>query len=131
MTLFDRISELAKKQHISLKDLATTIGLSESAIYQWRTSSPKAETLKKVADYFEVSTDYLLGRTERKDPLPVSPLEEDFGNSENAKTSEYFAIQRKSRELTQKDQQRLLKIMEATFDDIDNGDFEEDEDDDL
>lgn len=46
-------------------------------------------------------------------------------------TPEYFAIQRKSKKLNQKDQQRLLKIMEATFDDLDNGDFEEDDDDDL
>jgi cytoskeletal protein RodZ len=44
---------------------------------------------------------------------------------------EFFLIQRKSKRLSQKDQQRLLKIMEATFDDLENGEFEEDEDDDL
>lgn len=65
MTLFERVSELAKKQHIGLKELATRLGLSESAIYQWRTSSPKSETLGKVADYFGVTTDYLLGREEK------------------------------------------------------------------
>ncbi|MDT2480930.1 helix-turn-helix transcriptional regulator [Enterococcus avium] len=144
MTLFERISELAKKQHIGLKELAVKLGLSESAIYQWRKSSPKSESLEKVADYFHTTTDYLLGRTD--DPNIPSTPEEDFGElvwDEDAQnfvtpntvkesnTPEYFAIQRKSKKLNQKDQQRLLKIMEATFDDLDNGNFEEDDDDDL
>lgn len=76
MTLFERVSELAKKQHIGLKELATRLGLSESAIYQWRTSSPKSETLAKVADYFGVTTDYLLGRTDypsKKSENDISP----------------------------------------------------------
>ena len=32
--------------------------------YQWKSSQPKADRLEKVADYFQVSTDYLLGRTD-------------------------------------------------------------------
>lgn len=78
MTLFERISELAKKQHIGLKELAVKLGLSESTIYQWRKSSPKAESLEKVADYFHTTTDYLLGRTDNPN-IPTS-LEEDFGD---------------------------------------------------
>ncbi|MBL1223709.1 helix-turn-helix domain-containing protein [Enterococcus sp. BWR-S5] len=76
MTLFERVSELAKKQHIGLKELAGEIGLSESAIYHWRTSSPKAETLQKVAEYFGVTTDYLLGREVEKEEK-VSELSDD------------------------------------------------------
>lgn len=122
MTLYERVSELAKKQGISVFDLADRLNLSRNSIYSWKKSSPKAETLQKVADYFDVSVDYLLGRTENPNPLKTE--EENI-------PPEYFAIQRKSKKLNQKDQQRLLKIMEATFDDLDNGDFEEDDDDDL
>ncbi|WP_430616860.1 hypothetical protein IGJ66_000865 [Enterococcus sp. DIV0176] len=64
MILYERVSELSKKQGISLNKLAEDIGLSKNVIYQWRTSSPKAETLEKVAEYFHVSVDYLLGRTD-------------------------------------------------------------------
>lgn len=60
--LFDKVKELAKKQGKSLKQVAEDIGLSENALYKWKTQSPKAETLQKVADYFNVTTDYLLGR---------------------------------------------------------------------
>lgn len=62
MSLLERVKFLANKQKISLKELALKLGMGESAIYKWDKSSPKADTLQKVADYFGVSTDYLLGR---------------------------------------------------------------------
>ena len=70
MTLYERVEELAKKQKISIFDLAIKLGLSRNAIYSWKNSSPKAETLEIVADYFGVSTDYLLDR-EIKDDLSI------------------------------------------------------------
>lgn len=73
MTLFERISYLAKKRDKSIKEVAEELGLSRNAIYQWKTSSPKADTLQKVAEYFDVSVDYLLGREEK------SSLAEKYG----------------------------------------------------
>ncbi|HGS8682663.1 TPA: helix-turn-helix transcriptional regulator [Enterococcus faecalis] len=66
MTLYERISYLAKKQGMSVFDLAEKLDLSRNSIYSWKKSSPKAETLEKVAEYFDVSTDYLLGRDTSK-----------------------------------------------------------------
>jgi len=62
--LFERVKELANKRDKNLKQVAEEIGLSENAFYKWKNQSPKAETLQKVADYFGVTTDYLLGRTD-------------------------------------------------------------------
>ena len=62
MTTFERIKNLADNQKISLQKVARDIGLSENAIYGWKTRKPKGEDLAKVADYFHVSVDYLLGR---------------------------------------------------------------------
>ncbi|OTN76766.1 cro/CI family phage transcriptional regulator [Enterococcus sp. 8G7_MSG3316] len=123
MTLFERIQELAKKRDKTLKDISLELGYSKNYLYTLQKQSPKAENLQVIADYFHVSTDYLLGRTS-------NPTLEEESLDYNS-TKEFFAIQRKSKRLTQKDQQRLLKIMEATFDDLDNDDFEEDEDEDL
>lgn len=74
MNLYERIEELAKQQKISVFDLAIKLGLSRNSIYSWKNSSPKAETLEIVADYFGVSTDYLLGRTSNKQPEPYYAL---------------------------------------------------------
>ncbi|CAI3423922.1 helix-turn-helix domain-containing protein [Enterococcus cecorum] len=66
MTLYERIDELAKKQKISVFDLSLKLGMSRNAIYQWKKSVPNVEAVQKVADYFNVSVDYLLDRTEQK-----------------------------------------------------------------
>ncbi|MGL5450496.1 MAG: helix-turn-helix domain-containing protein, partial [Lactococcus cremoris] len=62
MTLFDRIKGLADKQGKNIKTVALDIGLSENAIYGWKKTKPKADDLAKVADYFHVTVDFLLGR---------------------------------------------------------------------
>lgn len=64
MTVFERIQLLAKKQGKSVKDVSRELGFGESTIYKWKTQSPKAEYLEKIADYFNVSLDYLQGRTD-------------------------------------------------------------------
>lgn len=60
---FDIVKELCKKQGISLNTLEENLGFSRNSLYSWKNSSPKPEKLSVVADYFDVSTDYLLGRT--------------------------------------------------------------------
>ncbi|WP_346349432.1 helix-turn-helix domain-containing protein [Lactococcus petauri] len=64
MTVLERIKELAKKRDTTIKDLSKYIGLSENSIYRWKETNPKAADLEKVADYFHVTVDYLLGREE-------------------------------------------------------------------
>lgn len=61
MTLVERIKELSKRRGKNIKQVAKEVGLGENAIYKWDTNSPKTDNLKKVAEYFNVSTDYLLG----------------------------------------------------------------------
>ncbi|MBB1109441.1 helix-turn-helix transcriptional regulator [Limosilactobacillus sp. pH52_RY] len=77
--LFERIKQLAKNRGVSLKKVATDLGFGENTIYKWKTQSPKGEYLEKVADYFDVTTDYLLGRTDtpqftRKDERDVQKI---------------------------------------------------------
>lgn len=64
MTTFERIKFLADKQGKNLKTVATDLGFSENALYKWKNQSPTTENLSKVADYFGVSLDYLVGRKE-------------------------------------------------------------------
>lgn len=62
------IKKLSAAQGISLKQLALRLGFGENTIYRWNTKKPTIDKLQKVADYFNVSTDYLLGRTNKKSP---------------------------------------------------------------
>ncbi|EPQ8037316.1 helix-turn-helix transcriptional regulator [Listeria seeligeri] len=64
MTTFDRVKKLADEQKISLKDLALKLNMGENSIYRWKDKVPTTENIQKVADYFNVTTDYLLNRTD-------------------------------------------------------------------
>ncbi|WKF73623.1 helix-turn-helix transcriptional regulator [Lactococcus lactis] len=69
MTTFERIKDLADKQKISLQKVAIDNGLSENAIYGWKTRKPKGDDLAKVANYFHVPVGYLLGLEEKAEIL--------------------------------------------------------------
>lgn len=77
MTVFERIQKLAKQRGIGLSKLALELGFSENLFYRWKSSEPKAVDLAKVADYFDVSVDYLLGRETKDTP---EDLEEVLDN---------------------------------------------------
>lgn len=73
MNIYDRIKALADTQKISIRRLEENIGFGNGTINRWRKNTPGVDKLSKVADYFKVSTDYLLGRTDDKTAL--SPKE--------------------------------------------------------
>lgn len=60
MLIVDRINELAKKMGVSISTIEKTLGLSNGIIGKWRKQSPSCDKLKLVADYLNVSIDYLM-----------------------------------------------------------------------
>ena len=61
-----RLKELRKKQKISQIKLAIDLGMNQNSISRYENGERQAdyETLISFADYFDVSIDYLLGRTD-------------------------------------------------------------------
>ena len=60
----EKIKELAQKRGISLQKVAEDLGYSINYLYTLKEKTPKSDRLQEIADYFNVSTDYLLGRTD-------------------------------------------------------------------
>lgn len=60
----DRIKELLAVEKISQYALAKRTGISQSAISNWLSGKkePSIDSLWRVADYFDVTVDYLIGR---------------------------------------------------------------------
>ena len=60
-----RLCELMKENNLTKAKIVRATGITEGAIDGWikRGAQPTAEMIIKLADYFEVSTDYLLGRS--------------------------------------------------------------------
>lgn len=59
------LKELREKKGITQQQLASTLNLSKNAIshYEKGVNMPNLDTVQKIADVFDVSVDYLLGRT--------------------------------------------------------------------
>lgn len=72
MSIVDRIQKLCDQKGINLSNLQKELGFSNGSIYRWDKSSPSVDKLQKVAEYFEVSTDSLLGKSDSS----LSPKEE-------------------------------------------------------
>ncbi|UGQ08708.1 helix-turn-helix domain-containing protein [Streptococcus anginosus] len=109
---FEKIKELAQKRGISLQKVAEDMGYSVNYLYTLKEKTPKSDRLQEIADYFHVSTDYLLGRTDNPNIAN--------GNSE-IETPQFRSIQRKAKSLSVADQELLLAMMERTFQDVLSG----------
>ncbi len=62
MTLKERIKKLANSEGLSLPKLEEELGFGGGTISRWDKSAPSADKLAKIADRYNVSVDYLLGR---------------------------------------------------------------------
>lgn len=62
ITVFDRIKKLADRRGKKIVDVESDLDFSKNYLYKWKKSTPSSDKLAKVADYFNVSVDYLLGR---------------------------------------------------------------------
>ncbi|MEG1989850.1 MAG: helix-turn-helix transcriptional regulator [Clostridia bacterium] len=67
--LGEKIKILREKENISQEKLAKHINVAPSTIgmYEQNRREPDFETLKKIADIFNVSTDYLLDHTDKRE----------------------------------------------------------------
>lgn len=104
MTLRDRIRELANKKGMSLPALEAELGFGNGTIVKWDKASPNSEKLVKVANFFHVSTDYLLGREEY-----ISPSNSDDPD-EN-----YTILSRNAKKLSPEQREKLLNMAKLMF----------------
>lgn len=75
--LNERIRELRNSRGISQIQLANKLGVTKQSVSNWENDNilPSIEMLVKIANFFEVSTDYLLG-LDKKRTLDVENLTE-------------------------------------------------------
>ncbi|MDO4468159.1 MAG: helix-turn-helix transcriptional regulator [Bacillota bacterium] len=110
-----RVKDLREKAGLSMEQLATKLGVSKSRVNMWENSGtiPRGEVLIQLANYFKVSTDYLLGNDDESVISTTNP--------------QLSSLQRKLGKLNEADLVRAEGMLKAVFMDIFND--EEDDDD--
>lgn len=78
MTFGKKLTLLREEKRIGRQELAEVLNISYSAVAKYETDIrfPDQEILIKIADFFNVSTDYLLGRTDIKHPYQIKESRE-------------------------------------------------------
>lgn len=109
---FDRIKELADKQGISLNILEERLGYSTNYLYSLKKGNPKSDRLQEIADYFSVSTDYLLGRTDN--PAIAGEPEKFYfeGQEVDVEQLASTAMRFNGKPLTDEDKKAIQNIIE-------------------
>lgn len=78
----DVLRQLRKAANRTQQQMASMLGITQQAYaaYENDKSSPPNDVLEKIADYFNVSIDYLLGRNEKSPPAerPQADISENF-----------------------------------------------------
>jgi len=73
--LFERIKLLSQELDKSINDVEEDLHYPQNTLYRLKRTNPSAKKLEELADYFHVTTDYLLGRTDNKTPVKHSELD--------------------------------------------------------
>lgn len=73
-----RIRDLRREKDLTAEELGNKMGVTKFAISMWENgkNQPNNDILLKLADYFDVSLDYLMGRSDIRNPRPIT--EDDF-----------------------------------------------------
>lgn len=101
---YDVYVELCAKKGVSPTRAALDMGISKASPTTWKKKgfTPQGETLNKIAEYFGVPTDFLLGN-EQKAPDREGGRELGFDDFT-------YAMQNETRELTERDKELLLSM---------------------
>lgn len=101
------IRNLCSQNGITIAELERKLNFSNGQIARWQKSTPGVDRLKKVADYFDVSVDYLLDR------------EKETYNGEIEENEEIRIMHRAAEKMTDEERKKALKMFEAFFDNWD------------
>ncbi len=111
VTFGRRVQNLRTDAGLSMEQLAGRLGISKSRVNMWENGGviPRRDMLVKVAEFFGVSTDFLLSSGQ--------------DGKEPEESKEVQIIQRGLKDMNEEQHKKALKILAAAFDDI----FDDDE----
>lgn len=105
MSIIDKIITLLEENNRTQKELTDFLGLDKSTFSAWKNGKSQSynKYLSKIAEFFNVSTDYLLGNETPQEPSDKTEREVKL-------------IARKTKDLPEEDREALLELLNSTVD---------------
>lgn len=75
MGVVERIQELCLQKNIKIRPLEEQLGIANGSIKKWNVSSPSCDRILKVANFFNVSVDWLLTGEQKAFVITASEME--------------------------------------------------------
>ncbi len=107
---FERIKELANKQGLSINALEEKLGYSRNTLYSLKKQKASTERMQEIADYLNVSLDYLLGRTDNPAIASDNKANTNLGPAE---TELIAAFRNQTQNMTDEEKVRFNKAIES------------------
>lgn len=133
MKFGDILSNLRNEAKITQKDLANILGVSRGTIgmYEIGQRDPDTETLKKIAKFFNVSVDYLLGNTNIKNATDSADKIAESLNDDPELAQFWDSLKdredlkllfKQTRDMSPNDIKKIIRIIKAIEDEEDRND---------
>lgn len=97
------VKDLAAARKISIAELERTLQIANGTISKWDKQNPSIIPLTKIANYFNVTTDYLIGReptmtdkSNSKAQLLAAHIDDDVSDEEMAQILDYIELVKKA-----------------------------------
>ena len=112
---FERIKELAKKRGVNLQKVSEDLGFSTNYLYSLKNKkTPSAEHIAKIAEYFNVSTDYILGRTDNPN-LPTESVTTANGRTVDLSNLRERVVLFDGKPLSDEDVDKIAQIIKLSL----------------
>lgn len=116
---YDIVKKLCEERRMSLNDLERELGIGKNSLYGLKRSQPSAERLNQFADYFNVSVDFLLGRTEEEGNREAirNLVKEAALDPKEMEYEKFFSmeIKKDGQKITDRDKRILKSMFDAYF----------------
>ncbi len=116
---YERLKLLCKEKGIKLTNLIQELGMSSGNMNKWKNGViPKGNTLSKLADYFNVSVDYLIGKTDEQTNIyHANNINSNFVQGNNSGSISIKNIEHNLKETQQnnlsKEEEEILNVYRA------------------
>ena len=103
--VYERIKRLCAKKGITIAKLESDLGFGNASIKKWeKMCSPSIDKVVKVATYFDVSIDYLMGRSDIEISMFELVGDEDI-----------ISFQRARERMSPKDREKMMAMLKLGF----------------